>query len=270
MAVAAAIAGYLLGGSCGGTSSAWGAIWVALGAFLVGGGANALNQAMERDLDAIMSRTRGRPLPSGRVTPAQGWTFGVLAAMGGIVVLAVNLERSSAVMAICTLILYLGVYTPMKRRSAWNTVVGAVPGALPVMIGWTASGAPATPMAWVVFLVVILWQLPHFFAICRLWRDDYRRAGYAMWPLRDATGRTTGWAATVLCAVMTAISIAPVMLGDASWRYGAAAGTLGALFGITTLHMAIAATDRSARISFIASIVYLPLWMAAMLVERLW
>lgn len=269
LAVAAAIAGYLLGGSSGGSSSAMGALCVALGAFLVGGGANALNQVMERDLDAMMSRTRGRPLPSGRVTPGEAWIFGALAALGGVIALAASVGRAPAAAATCTLALYLAVYTPMKRRSVWNTLIGAVPGALPVMIGWSASGARATPLAWVVFGVVVLWQLPHFFAICRLWQEDYRLAGYAMWPLRDATGRRTGWTAAGLCAVMTTLSIVPVAMGDAGWGYGAAAVLLGVLFGLTAARMGVNASARTARGCFLASIVYLPLWMGALLLERL-
>ncbi|MCC7290988.1 MAG: protoheme IX farnesyltransferase [Phycisphaerales bacterium] len=241
---------------------------VALGAFLVGGGANALNQFMERDLDALMSRTRHRPLPSGRLTPKQALWFGGAAGAVGLLVLAAAANPIGAVFALLTLVIYLGAYTPLKRISAWNTVVGAAPGALPVLIGWGASGARLSSGAWSLFLLVVVWQLPHFFAICRLWREDYIVAGYAMWPLSDASGRRTGAASALLCAALIPVSLLPTWVGLTGMGYAFSAGVLGMGFLASALAMAIRPCERTERLVFLTSIVYLPLVMLAMMFDR--
>lgn len=243
-------------------------LWVALGAFLVGGGANALNQYMERDLDALMSRTRHRPLPSGRLTPTQALRFGVAVSAIGVLVLATTAHPIGAVFALLTLLIYLGAYTPMKRISAWNTVVGAVPGALPVLIGWGASGVRLSAGAWSLFALVVVWQLPHFFAICRLWRDDYAVAGYAMWPLSDASGRRTGAASALLCAALIPISLLPTWTGLTGNAYALVAVLLGAGFLASAVAMAMRPCERTERLVFISSIAYLPLVMLAMMLDK--
>lgn len=243
-------------------------LWVALGAFLVGGGANALNQYMERDLDALMSRTRHRPLPSGRLTPKQARGFGTAASAAGVLVLATAAHPIGAVFALLTLLVYLGAYTPMKRISVWNTVVGAAPGALPVLIGWGAAGARLSAGAWSLFLLVVVWQLPHFFAICRLWREDYAVAGYAMWPLSDAGGRRTGAASALLCAALIPVSMLPTWAGLTGNVYALVAAALGAAFLATAAAMAIRPCERTERLVFITSIAYLPLVMLAMMLDK--
>ncbi|MCG3131192.1 MAG: Protoheme IX farnesyltransferase [Phycisphaerae bacterium] len=266
LAAAACAAGYVLASGDG--FSAQGILAVVAGSFLVGGGANALNQYLERDLDLLMTRTRGRPLPSRRLAPGAGLAIGFACALAGLGVLAGFGNVRGAAYALFSLGLYLLVYTPMKRRSAWNTVVGTVPGALPVLIGWGFAGAALSPAALGVFGILVLWQLPHFFAICRLWRDDYARAGYVMWPLSDVDGRRTGWAAAALCAALAPASLLPWWTGLSGVVSGVAGVGLSLAYLACTIPMAARPSARTERLSFIASIAYLPLLMASLVLDR--
>lgn len=266
LAVIAAVSGYTLASGDGARVAP--VLGTLFGAFLVGGGANALNQLAERDLDRLMDRTRARPLPSGRLEPVEALAFGTLLAAMGVALLAFTTTATTVGIAAAILVSYVAVYTPLKRWTAWNTPVGAVPGALPVLLGWSAAGRPLDAAAWSLFAVVFLWQLPHFFAICWYYRDDYRRAGYAMTPLSDPGGRRTGWWTMILSTALIPLSLMPAVLGVTGPWHAAWAVGLGSAYAAAALPMVVRPSDATARFSFLVSIAYLPLLMASMMLTQ--
>ncbi|MBM4061869.1 MAG: protoheme IX farnesyltransferase [Planctomycetes bacterium] len=253
-----------------------------LGTFLAAVGANALNMYRERDLDLLMVRTQGRPLPTGRLSPAQARGFGVgTAAVGLLLVLfgAAPLEADGARHAgtanpvaalVCAAIVvsYVLVYTPMKVRTPLNTLVGAVPGALPPVVGHAAvTGQLAMPQL-VLFAILFCWQVPHFLSIAWRYRDDYARAGMRMLPVVDPTGHRTGLTMLLYGAGLGIASCLPFLLGLAGERYVVIAVLLNALFFVPTLFAALTRKDRAMRLTFVASITYLPLLFLAMVWDR--
>lgn len=259
-------AGYYLGSI--GRPSFRGMAEAALGTALVAGGAAALNQLYERDTDALMRRTRFRPLPDGRVTPGEAQLFGVALAVTGLAVLGLATNMLAALIALGTLIVYLVVYTPMKRRSALATLVGAVPGALPALIGWTAASGSVSVGGFVLFAMVFLWQIPHFMAIAWLYRDDYKSAGFPMLPVVEPDGRRTGRQALLYAAALVLASLAPSFVGVAGSVYLWVAVVLGAILLGLTARFAVARSDAAARAVFLGSITYLPLIWAAMILDH--
>ena len=221
--------GYVVGA---GGAMDWGVFCQVLaGTALVAAGASALNQLLERQTDALMRRTRNRPLPAGRRTPRQALRFGVLTACAGFIYLAALVNPLTALVAAVTLGLYVFVYTPLKRRTAFNTLVGAVPGALPPVIGWAAATGTLELGALSLFLLLFLWQFPHFWAIAWLYREDYGRAGLKMVPLADREeGRLTGRLMVQNCLVLIPVSLGPVLMNLAGPRYFWIALVLGAGF----------------------------------------
>jgi protoheme IX farnesyltransferase len=240
-----------------------------LGTALVAGGAAALNQVGERDLDAVMTRTRIRPVAAGRMSPAEGAGLGAAMAAAGLLVLWLAASPAAALVALATLLTYLAVYTPLKRRTSLATVVGAVPGALPPLIGWTAAGGTLAAAApWALFLIMFVWQLPHFLAIAWLYREDYARAGLPMLPVVDRHGVLTGAQAALWAATLVPVSQMPFLLGLANGAYALAALLLGlGLFVVAVRFMADRTNDR-ARALFYGSITYLPLLWILMGVGR--
>jgi heme o synthase len=241
-----------------------------VGTALVAGGAAALNQAWERDTDARMRRTSGRPLPAGRLRVSDGAWFGVALSIIGLAQLAIKVNALSAGVAALTLTSYVLVYTPMKRRSALSTLVGAVPGALPPVIGWVAVTGSITLPALVLFGIQFLWQMPHFFAIAWIHRDDYAAAGIPLLPVTEPDGRRTGHQALLYAAVLWPVSLMPAVVGLAGAPYSIVATALG--FAFIAL-AAVFAQDRSmisARRLFFFSITYLPLLWGALVADRLW
>lgn len=240
-----------------------------VGTALVAGGAAALNQVWERHTDALMRRTRTRPLPGGRMGAVEGTTFGVLLSVVGLIQLAVAVNALSAAVAALTLVSYVLVYTPLKRRTSLATLVGGIPGALPPVIGWTAATGTITPPALVLFGIVFLWQMPHFLAIAWLCRDDYAAAGIPMLPVLEPDGRRTGQQAFLYAAVLWPVSLLPAGVGLAGLPYSIVATALGfLLIGLA----AAFARDRSmlaARRLFLFSIIYLPLLWSALVIDRL-
>ena len=197
------------------------------GTALVAGGAAVLNQVYERDTDALMRRTRMRPLPDGRVTPADARVFGLALAACGLALLAARANLLAASLAAATIAVYLLVYTPMKRHSPFATLVGAVPGALPPLIGWTASHGSLSAGGAALFAIVFLWQIPHFMAIAWLYRDDYGKAGFPMLPVIEPDGRKTGRQAVLYAAALLPVSLVPSAIGLSGWPYLAIALVLG-------------------------------------------
>jgi protoheme IX farnesyltransferase len=233
---------------------------------LVAAGASALNQLLERHSDALMNRTENRPLPAGRLHPAEVLVFGLALAVGGLVYMGVAVRQPLAVLlTMATFASYVWVYTPLKRVTTLNTLIGAVPGALPPVIGWTALRGDVGPEAVAVFLILFLWQLPHFLAIAWIYRGDYARAGLRMLPVVDPTGQATGRKMVGFCAALVLASFAPAVVGGAGVLYLAGAVLLGAMFLGSTLAFVRETTVGQARRVLRASLLYLPLLLALLL-----
>ena len=240
-----------------------------LGTFLVAGGASALNQVLERETDRLMRRTRTRPIPIGRLSAAEGAWFGVILASAGLVELAWRVNSISAVVAAITLGSYLLIYTPLKRRTSLAMLVGAVPGALPPVIGWAAATGSITFEAWILFGIVFFWQMPHFLAIAWLYRDDYANARMPMLPVLEPDGRRTGQQALAYAAALWPVSLMPALVGLASAPYTAVASLLGlALIALAARFLRERSTV-NARQLFLYSITYLPVLWGALVFDRL-
>lgn len=239
------------------------------GTTLLACGASALNQLWEREHDAKMRRTESRPLPSKRLTPETVLVFGGVCSVAGLGYLALAVNLLTAVVGAVTLASYLFLYTPLKRVTWLNTAVGAVPGALPPLMGWTAATGGLAPGGWALFAILFFWQIPHFFAIAWLYREEYEKAGFIMLPSVDADGSRTGRQAVSHSLGLLLVSLLPFTLQLAGKLY-----LLGALvFGLGFLGCAILfsaqLTRAKARQLFFASILYLPLLLILMVVDKL-
>jgi protoheme IX farnesyltransferase len=241
-----------------------------VGTALVAGGAAALNQAWEHQTDSLMRRTRVRPIPGGRLRVADGTWFGTLLSAAGLVELTWKVNPLAAAVAAATLVSYVFVYTPLKRRTSLATLVGAVPGALPPVIGWAAATGTISMPAIVLFGIVFLWQMPHFLAIAWLYRDDYRDAGIPLLPVTEPDGRRTGQQALLYAAALWPVSLLPAIVHIAGAPYSVVATVLG--FGLIALSALFARdrTTRTARTLFVYSIIYLPLLWGALVADRVW
>jgi protoheme IX farnesyltransferase len=263
LVLATVLVGYFLG--AGSDPSGQVLLAVLWGATLVGGGASAINQYLERDADAKMRRTADRPLPSGRMDPVEALGFGVVLCGAGVTYLAFYVNALTGFLAVLTLITYLSLYTPLKSRSPCCTMVGAIPGALPPMMGWTAATGELGAGAWALFGILFLWQLPHFYAIAWIYRDDYARAGYPMFPVIPGGESRTARQIIALCALLIPVSILPAVLGLAGWGYVVAAVVLGLIYLAFGVRLAIQRTLPAARHLFLVSIAYMPLLLAILL-----
>lgn len=239
-----------------------------LGTGLVAGGTNALNQVCERDVDARMKRTRRRPLPSGRLAPAEALAFAIGISVVGIAYLAVMVNLRTAVVVTLSLTSYIFLYTPLKKRTTWATLVGAVPGALPILAGWTAAGGPIGAGAWALFAILFLWQLPHFLALAWIYREDYRRGGLATLSVADPDGRRTGRQALLYTCALVAASLIPTAIGLTGGVYLIAALVLGLVFLAGGVQVARACTAAHAGRLFTLSILYLPVLLLFMAFDR--
>ncbi len=248
--------GYLLGAR-GGARPATLALTL-VGTALVAGGAGALNQWLERTRDGLMRRTAGRALPSGRLTVGEAISFGIFLGVAGTVLLLLGTNLLAASVALVTFLLYVFVYTPLKPVTSLNTVIGAVPGALPPMIGWGAATGRLGIEAWSLFLIVFLWQFPHFLAIAWIYRDDYRRAGFRMLTVRDDNGRMTGCQAVSYALALVPAGLLPATVGLAGATYFAGALILGLIYLGASVRFWLDASDLRARRLLRTSFVYLP------------
>jgi protoheme IX farnesyltransferase len=243
---------------------------VLLGTALAAGGVAALNQWLEADVDGVMRRTRDRPIPSGRVTTGSAFVLGWSLCVAGLGLLFARVNGLAALMALGTMVSYLALYTPAKRWSRWSTEMGAVAGALPPLIGWAAAEGRISALGWILFGMLFLWQIPHFMAIAWNYRLDYAAVNFPMLSVRDAGGgRVAAWSLTSTMALV-AVTALPVLLGLCGVLYGVAAAGLGAWF----LRRAVAfmrrnERERAARRLFFASILYLPLLLAALVIDRI-
>ena len=252
-----------------GAVNGWLLFHTLLGTALVAAGAAALNQLLERDYDARMRRTAGRPLPSGRLQPGSVAIFGGVCSVAGLACLALAVNPLASVVGAVTLISYLFIYTPLKRISWMNTLVGAIPGALPPLLGWTAARNELTGEGWALFAVLAFWQLPHFMAIAWLYREEYARAGFVMLPNVDADGSRTALHAVGNTLALLLASLCPFLLRLDGMVYLAAALILGAAYFGCAVRFARQMTPRRARQLFLASIIYLPLLLAVMVGDKL-
>ena len=239
------------------------------GTALVASGAAALNQWLERDYDARMRRTASRPLPSGRMQPATVAIFGGVCSVVGLVYLAVLANPLTSVVGAVTLVSYLFIYTPLKRVTWINTLVGAVPGALPPLMGWTAARNELSGEGWVLFAILAFWQIPHFMAIAWLYRDEYAKAGFVMLPNVDEGGGRTAQQAVSNTLALLLASLCPFAFGLNGRIYLVAALLLGAGYFWFTVRFARQLTAKRARQLFLASIIYLPLLLAALVGDKL-
>lgn len=229
-----------------------------LGTAMVAGGAGALNQYAERDRDALMRRTSRRPLPSGRLRPIQAAIFGATLGAIGTLILILGAGWLSAATAAAAFVLYVYVYTPMKPLTTLNTAAGAIPGALPPLIGWTAATGRLGVEGWVLFLIVFLWQFPHFLAIAWMCREDYERGGMKMLPGVDPTGDMTGRQATLHALVLVPVGLSPALIGLAGPWYFLGALALGLYYLAESARFWSDVSHASARRLLLASVLYLP------------
>ncbi len=230
-----------------------------LGTTFSAGGSGVLNHYIERDIDAVMRRTRDRPLPSGRVTPAAALSLGFLLILAGQVVLVLTVNLMTAWLALLTAFLYVVIYTPLKRTTWLNTSLGSIPGALPPVGGWAAATGHLDAGAWVLFAILFAWQHPHFYSIAWIFRDDYRRGGFKMLPVLEEDGRRTCRHILVFSVLLIAVSILPALLGSSGTVYLLGALVLGAGMLAAGVSLTISRSNVDARRLLRASVIYLPL-----------
>jgi heme o synthase len=239
------------------------------GTALLAAGAAALNQLLEQEYDAKMRRTQNRPLPSGRLQPATVAIFGGFISVAGLVYLALAVNLLTCVLGAVTLISYLFIYTPLKRVTWMNTAIGAIPGAMPPLMGWTAARGELTGEGWALFAILACWQIPHFLAIAWIYRDEYAKAGFVMLPNVDADGHRTAQQATSHAIALLVASLVPFFFKMAGPVYLVAALVLGAVFLGSSIRFSRQLTMARARQLFLVSIIYLPLLLAAMVLDKL-
>jgi protoheme IX farnesyltransferase len=235
---------------------------------LVAGGSAAFNQVIERRVDALMDRTRRRPVAAGRLGAREAAAFAAILSLAGLAWLALTTTWLATTVALVTLLSYVVVYTPLKLRSSFATVVGAVPGALPPMIGWAAATDTLSREAWVLFAIIFLWQMPHFLAIAWLFKDDYRRAGFPMLAVVEPDGRGTGYQVAAYASALLPVSLIPSLMGLTGPVYFLVTLGLGIAFLTVSLRFAISRSRKDARTLFFTSIAYLPLVWLAMVLDR--
>lgn len=238
------------------------------GTALVAAGAAALNQLLEREHDAKMRRTRTRPLPSGRLQPTTVMVFGGVCSCAGLLWLALAVNLTTSVIGAVSLISYLFIYTPLKRVTWLNTAVGAIPGALPPMMGWTAARGELSGEGWALFAILAFWQLPHFFAIAWIYRDEYAKAGFVMLPVIDPNGERTARQAVGHTLGLLPVSLAPFLFHITGYFYLSGAILLGAGFLFFAVRFARHLTVARARQLFFFSILYLPLLLSVMVWDK--
>lgn len=248
----------------------WRTVFVVLGTGLCAGGVAALNQWMERDVDALMQRTAGRPLPTGAVAPGSAFVLGWVLCIAGLAVLFRQVNGLSAFIALGTIVAYLALYTPAKRWSRWNTEIGGISGAFPPLIGWAAAGRSNAELGWCLFAILYTWQMPHFFSLAWTYRRDYAAAHMPMVSVTDPSGRSASLRAFVWTVLLVAASVMPTLLGYASWYYFAFAGALGLwILRSAILFLQPDRRETEARRLFLISIAYLPLLLTLIVADRM-
>lgn len=240
-----------------------------LGTSLAAAGAAALNQWWEWRADALMNRTKMRPVPAGRMRARNALLIGTFLSSAGISYLAIRCNVLSAVLSALTIVLYIFAYTPLKKITTANTLVGAIPGAIPPMIGWTAARGQIDAGAWSLFAILFFWQMPHFFSLAWMYRDDYARAGFQMISTDDESGARSASQSVLFCLLLLIVASIPGYLGVSNFFYVPLSLLLGGGFMAAAMHFHKHRTARAARWLFLASIVYLPLLLIAMVATKL-
>jgi protoheme IX farnesyltransferase len=245
--------------------SSMGLLHTVLGTLSTASGAATLNQYIERRFDARMRRTASRPLASGRLDDTAALRFGLLLSFAGVIYLAMTTNALAGLLALLTLANYVGMYTPLKRKTALCTLIGALSGAMPPMIGWAAASEQLSSEAWLLYAVLFLWQFPHFMAIAWVHREDYDRAGYRVLPFASRGTRVMAWQAVVPAAALIPLSLAAMVPANAGWTYFGADLMLGAGFVVCAVQLAVRRSNLAARRLLRASIVYLPALLLLMI-----
>lgn len=246
----------------------WPLLHTLIGTALLASGTAALNQWYEREEDARMRRTMDRPLPAGRLAPRRALVFGIALSALGFVELAASVNLLTGVLGLVTLLSYLLLYTPLKKRSPVSTTVGAFPGAMPPLIGYAAASGTLTAEAWVLYLILFLWQFPHFLAIAWMYRADYGRAEILMLPVVEPDGRSTARRILLYSLVLIPVSLLPGLLQMTGQIYTVGALVLSSLYFFTGVRVTVERTVLRARHVLVASVFYLPLLYGLMLVDR--
>ncbi|MGE0821041.1 MAG: heme o synthase [Candidatus Binatia bacterium] len=240
-----------------------------IGTALAGGGTLALNQLLEREADAKMLRTCMRPLPDGRMQPIEALVFGVVITVCGLIYLAWKVSLSSTIVTAAIVVSYLVIYTPLKQKTSLCSLIGAIPGALPPVIGWAAVRGSLGIEAWTLFAIMFLWQIPHSLAIGWLYREDFAKAGFRLLPVIDLHGETTGRQVILNCVALLAIGVLPTLIGFAGLWYLGVALFLGLLFLWYGISFARSRSQTAARHLLFASLIYLPLVLTAMALDKI-
>jgi protoheme IX farnesyltransferase len=241
---------------------------MSIGIALLSSGLSTLNQYLERDLDGLMRRTQGRPLPTGKLSPSEAALFGISLSAVATAYLAFFINPLSALLGLATFASYLFVYTPLKTKTTLSTVFGAFPGAMPPLIGWVAARGRIGVEAWILFAILFLWQFPHFLAIAWMYRDDYARAGIKMLPVVEPEGRVTGQQIITYTLLLVPVSLLPVAVGISGQLYLVGAAALGIGFLFFSAKAALVRTTWQARKLLLASVLYLPALFALMVLNR--
>jgi len=239
-----------------------------VGTVLVASGAATLNQLIELRFDAQMRRTARRPLVSRRIEPSHALCFGILLSVLGTIYLAVTTNALASLLSILTLLGYLFLYTPLKRKTPLCTLIGALPGATPPLIGWAAACGRLDGNAWLLFAIVFLWQFPHFMAIAWMYREDYARAGYLVLPAGKSKDRFVAWQTLLPCLALLGVAVGPAIRGESGIFYFAGALVLGGAFLRYSARFALQMSTVAARRLLFASILYLPLLFALLALDR--
>jgi protoheme IX farnesyltransferase len=267
LVIASTLAGFYLGWQ--GATNYWMMFHTLAGTLLVASGTATLNQWMEREHDAHMRRTANRPLPAGRLSSTEAFWFGILLSVGGGLYLGLAVNLLASALALLTLASYLLLYTPLKRKTPYCTLVGAFPGAMPPLIGWAAARGSLSLEAWVLYAILFFWQFPHLLSIAWMYREDYARAGLLMLPQNDPQGRRAAQQILATSIILLPISLLPNLMGQVGWIYFAGALPL----GLALLYYgALTAKVRSnvlARRLLLASVFYLPLIFGLMIVDKI-
>ncbi len=276
LAVLTALCGFYLGNKGSFDLSLF--LWTALGTMLVGGGAGALNQYIERDYDRMMRRTERRPLPAGRLSPNHALWFGIIISVAGTSILSLRINLLTGFLAALTLTSYLFLYTPLKRVTPLNTFVGGIPGALPPLMGWAAVRNDLSVGAWILFAILFFWQIPHFLSLAWMYRKDYSRAGFKMLTVIDVNGFQTSIQVIVCCAALIFLSVCLWFTSIVGWFFLGGAIILGGgflyfaisfyKFTTTPCNFALAKTNYYSRQIFFASLWYLPALMLLMVLDK--
>jgi protoheme IX farnesyltransferase len=244
--------------------------FLALGASLAAGGVAALNQWSESETDARMQRTALRPIPTGRIAGGSAYVLGWAMCFVALILIFTQVGRLAALFTLLTIASYLGWYTPAKRTSRWSTEIGAIAGAIPPLIGWSAATGSVSALGWILFGILFFWQIPHFMAIAWIYRRDYSAVNFPMLPVRDESGGKVAWWSFTATACLAAVSLLPPALGQASAWYGCAACVLGAGFlWRAAVFLRPASRDAAARKLFLFSLAYLPILLGALVADRM-